>query len=299
MSILCYNCRGLGNDPAVVRLRGLLRGETTDVVVLLETKLSSQEIQGVIKRLGGVYDGVGVDSVGRSAGVAILWREGVEVDVISSTAHHIDEAIRGVFNVDEWRLTGVYGWSRHEDKWKTWRLMKDIKSLSSLPWVMIGDFNQILFEHEKKGGAPREQALMDEFREAVDECELLDVGFSDVPTITLHHLEFDKSDHMPIKLAMFSPIKSFKGKRFRFEDMWVTSEGCEEVVRESWVHSGALGSGQDALYKLGACSRKLSEWSKIQFGDLRKQIEETRKRMHFLDSCPPLPETVNERKGVC
>ncbi|XP_074305072.1 uncharacterized protein LOC141640007 [Silene latifolia] len=250
MSLLCYNCRGLGNDPTVVRLRGLLRREKADVVVLMETKLVNQELQGVIQRLGGDYMGIGIDSMGRSAGVAILWKEGVDVEIISSTAYHIDVVVRGLFNLDEWRLTGIYGWARGEEKWRTWHIMKDIKPLSNLPWVMIGDFNKILFEHEKHGGAPREQYLMDEFRSEIDECGLLDVGFSGnpytwwnrrggdeavyerldralvspafleaCPTICLSHVEFDKSDHAPIKLEIFTPIKSLKKRGFRFEEM--------------------------------------------------------------------------------
>ncbi|XP_074305507.1 uncharacterized protein LOC141640720 [Silene latifolia] len=287
MSLLCYNCRGLGNDPAFVRLRGLLRGEKAEVVVLMETKLGGQEMQRVIQRLGGDYVGVGIDSIGRSAGMAILWKEGVDVEIISSTAHHIDVVVRGLFNLNEWRLTGIYGWSNNEEKWRTWQLMRDIKPLSTLPWLMIGDYNQILFEHEKKGGPPREQRLMDEFREAMNDCELLDIGFSGnnytwwnrrsgpaavyerldralatvsfleaCPMIQLSHLDFDKSDHVPLKLAMFSPEKVRKGKRFRFEDMWAQSEDCEDVVRDSWAAGSSVNVGHVALSKLNFCSRK-------------------------------------------
>ncbi|XP_074301205.1 uncharacterized protein LOC141632563 [Silene latifolia] len=202
-------------------------------------------MQGAIHCLGDDYVGFGIDSVGQSAGLTILWREGVEVEIISSTAHHIDVAIRGLLNLDEWRLTGVYGLSRNKDKWKTWQLMWDIRPLSSLPWVMIGDFNQILFEHEKMGGAPRDKNLMNEFHEAVNDCELLDVVFSRdsytwwnrrsgtdavyerldralvsatfleaCPAINLFHLEYDKSDHMPIKLAMFTQLNQLSRRGF-------------------------------------------------------------------------------------
>ncbi|XP_074299994.1 uncharacterized protein LOC141631194 [Silene latifolia] len=227
------------------------------------------------------------DSVGRSAGVAVLWRDGIDVEVVSSTAHHIDVKIKGLFGIGVWRLTGFYGRSKQEDKWRSWQLLRELKPLSNLPWVVIGDFNEILYEHEKSGGTPRKQSVMDAFREAMDECGLIDIGFcgspytwwnrrgepnavferldralvttsfvEQCPTIMLHHLDFDKSDHAPIKLALYSPPRSIKARGFKFEDMWAKNESCEGVVREAWGDEGG-GFGQPVTAKLTNCSDKL------------------------------------------
>lgn len=40
-----------------------------------------------------------------------------------------------------------------------------------------GDFNEILYSFEKKGGIPRESGRMGSFREALDECQLNDLGY--------------------------------------------------------------------------------------------------------------------------
>ncbi|KAK3194206.1 hypothetical protein Dsin_025516 [Dipteronia sinensis] len=49
--------------------------------------------------------------------------------------------------------------------------------MSSLPWLCIGDFNEVLHSAEKHGGPPRQRRLIEDFREAVDDCELMDMGF--------------------------------------------------------------------------------------------------------------------------
>jgi hypothetical protein len=51
---------------------------------------------------------------------------------------------------------------------------------NSLPWLCAGDFNEILFHHEKEGGVPRSQACLDRFKEALEDCDFLDLGFASV-----------------------------------------------------------------------------------------------------------------------
>jgi endonuclease/exonuclease/phosphatase family metal-dependent hydrolase len=48
---------------------------------------------------------------------------------------------------------------------------------NQLPWLCAGDFNEILYHHEE-GGVRRPQACLDLFKEALEGCELDDLGFS-------------------------------------------------------------------------------------------------------------------------
>lgn len=34
---------------------------------------------------------------------------------------------------------------------KTWDLLKELRSLNQSPWMVIGDFNEVLYHHEKWG----------------------------------------------------------------------------------------------------------------------------------------------------
>lgn len=46
-----------------------------------------------------------------------------------------------------------------------------------LPWLCVGDFNEIVINEEKMGGALRRERQMIEFREALDYCSFRDLGF--------------------------------------------------------------------------------------------------------------------------
>jgi endonuclease/exonuclease/phosphatase family metal-dependent hydrolase len=89
---------------------------------------------------------------------------------------HID------FNITEvdgfkWRLTGIYGEPRVDKREETWRLLRTLHCQEKLPWVCIGDFNEILYSFEKQGDAPKPQSQMERFRNALNFCNLNDFDF--------------------------------------------------------------------------------------------------------------------------
>lgn len=88
----------------------------------------------------------------------------------------------------EWRFTGIYGESRNEEKNNTWELLCTLKDQNNLPWLCSGDFNEILFNCEKEGGVPRSERCMEKFRQALEDCQLHDLGYvGDAFTWRNHH----------------------------------------------------------------------------------------------------------------
>lgn len=55
--------------------------------------------------------------------------------------------------------------------------------MDSLPWVIIGDFNEILNNSEKIDGPLRTERQMRGFCDALGYCDLVDLGFTRVNTI--------------------------------------------------------------------------------------------------------------------
>ena len=47
----------------------------------------------------------------------------------------------------------------------------------SLPWVLLGDFNEMISEDEKMGGLPLNRNRISAFRNCMDKCGLMDLGF--------------------------------------------------------------------------------------------------------------------------
>ena len=49
-----------------------------------------------------------------------------------------------------------------------WALLRRIRDKSSLPWLSIGDFNEIVSESEKEGGSLRPRRQMKNFLDSIN-----------------------------------------------------------------------------------------------------------------------------------
>lgn len=104
------------------------------------------------------------------------------IDVINFTANHI---LAKVIEDDgfTWYLTGFYGWPESNQNSKSWALLTHLLSFVDGLWLCIGDFNAILHSSEKLSRRPPPCNQMNEFKEALEVCQLSDLGFIRYPYI--------------------------------------------------------------------------------------------------------------------
>ncbi|XP_074282574.1 uncharacterized protein LOC141607115 [Silene latifolia] len=143
------------------------------MVFLCETKLSGREMRTVLAKFDCYFD-MAVDNVGRSEGLAFWWNKEIKCEFVSSSVHHMDFIIRD--ENGDWRVTGFYGWPMVADRHLSWELLRVLGRQSTLPWMCIGDYNKILYANEMRRGQGA-QWQMNNFREAADECGLVDVRY--------------------------------------------------------------------------------------------------------------------------
>ena len=179
-----------------------------------------------------------------------------------------------------------------------------------LPWLCVGDFNEIVRNEEKMGGPLRREPQMMEFREALDYCSFRDLGFVGAPftwcnnqydgTVTwirldravatntwiqffpstrVHHISGSLSDHCPLWICTDDENIRFYRKRrpFRFEAAWMKDEGCEGVIRNSWEGQSLSNPMERVVNKINRCSQSLQTWSKLSFGNIRRLLHQKKK----------------------
>ncbi|KAF7844636.1 putative RNA-directed DNA polymerase [Senna tora] len=155
-------------------------GETTEDMQMHEVDKSGDKASEIIKKLG--FDGIErVDAVGFAGGIWCLWRqECVSISILWKHPQFIH--LKVIKGGQEWLFTVVYG-SPTVSTWRQlWELLTTIGSNSSIPWAVAGDFNAFLFEYEKHGGSSGGIRPDQGFRDWVDSCDMIDMGFTGTST---------------------------------------------------------------------------------------------------------------------
>ncbi|RYR05834.1 hypothetical protein Ahy_B06g085655 [Arachis hypogaea] len=85
-------------------------------------------------------------------------------------------------NSSPWLLTVVYGSPQRVTRRALWSSIESYARNVNLPWCLLGDFNAMLHNHEKRGGSSvNNQSACKEFQNCVSTCGLVDLGYSGWP----------------------------------------------------------------------------------------------------------------------
>jgi hypothetical protein len=231
------------------------------------------------------------------------------------SSYHIDVII-SEGGADPWRLTCVYGEAQISERHKTWDMIKSIKQNSSLPWVCIGDFNEVL--HRSVVVQERSYAQIAGFWEMVDVCGLSDLGYESrswtyekkvvggsycrvrldralatpewsprFPSAKVRHLISAASDHCPIAMEWERPqAKKRKNGRFHYETMWERHETFSDMLASTWQDENVATNVDQLKSKLMNVSCKLASWGKNTFGHVQKELRMLQEELEGMQADP-------------
>ncbi|XP_071909746.1 uncharacterized protein [Coffea arabica] len=195
------------------------------------------------------------------------------------------------------QFSAVYARCSRVGRRELWAAMESLAGEVLGPWLLAGDFNVISCMEERVGGAPANEANMEEFNESIGNCGLSEVPFDGAEfTWTngrmwqrldralmnqewvdgydlshVSHLARGRSDHAPLLICCQngSPSK----RSFKFLSVWRHHTGFKDVVQKSW-EMPAEGEGMTRFYnKLRAVKGGLQVWNAQVFGNIFNKVK--------------------------
>jgi len=82
-------------------------------------------------------------------GLAILWKHPFDCNLLNYSTNFINMEVSHP-NFPRWRLTGFYGCPENGRRRDSWDLLRTLSQDNTLPWCIMGDFNDILSNDEKR-----------------------------------------------------------------------------------------------------------------------------------------------------
>ena len=175
MSCIAWNCRGLGNLRTGRELVKIIRAKDPSIVFLAETMVDDVRLEIVQSNIGFDHRWV-VPREGRGGGLVLFWKATINLTIEDSNKSYIDAFINKN-SENEWRLMGFYGKLELARRFEAWNKLKNLNKHSKMPWLCVGDFNEITRLDEKVGGAIKTHNQMQLFHDVIDKCRFMDLGF--------------------------------------------------------------------------------------------------------------------------
>lgn len=152
LNIIAWNCRGLGSKAAINSVRDLICRYRPDMMILTETMLSGEKLIAQAKKLQ--FDKFEcVDARGLSGGILVLWNSTVmNITVLGATEQEIHASVKVHISNQTWMITAIYASVELDERMQLWENLKVVADATNGAWVVIGDFNEVGSQEEKKGG---------------------------------------------------------------------------------------------------------------------------------------------------
>lgn len=285
------------------------------VVFLMETKMTDDTLDRTLRSLGFHFF-VFCPPVGLRGGLAFCWRPNITLDVLFISKFLFCVKVHPGLGILDSFCCFVYHPTWWQDKVPFWHNFHLRLVDSALPFICLGDFNDLLSGVDKRGGRPVRASSSTGLAHSVEVHGLVDLGFfgprftwsngrpgrahikecldrglasvdwrTSFPHASIEHLPLSPSDHLPLVLNFwglpFSLLKPFK-----FEEFWLRDHSCFAVVEAAW-RQPVRGVPEFILFqKLKATKVALKRWNTNCFSIIQDNIQSVSRQIlaHQVDS---------------
>ena len=178
MNILLWNCRGALGLDFRRRVLDMMVNHFPSIMIIIETRLGGDRATKIIEELP--FDGFfTTETIGYVGGLWLLWkRDEVDVFVLLAMEQEIHATVKVRNSNLTWLISPIYASPCLVERKILWSNLSKVAQLHKLPWLLLGNFNEVLCGKEKFGGRRINLNIALEFKDFLDACNFLDLGFS-------------------------------------------------------------------------------------------------------------------------
>lgn len=169
ITILSWNCRGLGILEKCNVVREIIRSSRCDVCMLQETKINEFSLNYMLPFLPSYFNQKCVFNVAdrSKGGILIAWKNNYELLNSWSTPHTVTVTLFNISSGSTTTYTVAYGPSSSDElRGRFIEELNELPKLIQTPWILVGDFNLVRWLIDRTGDL-RCSPLMDLFNDFI------------------------------------------------------------------------------------------------------------------------------------
>ncbi|XP_074315057.1 uncharacterized protein LOC141651237 [Silene latifolia] len=314
VDVLSYSIRknllnSMGKGPSSQHINGLFG--------LVETKVRTNNIISVQDGLGNKWNFLNNNDIHESGRIWLLWDPSLfHVVLLMKDKQAIHVSVDHLQSGYSWTCSIIYGCNKDSERTSLWQSILQCKSIVHGPWLLMGDFNNVLHIGERIGSEVTLAEIRD-FQQCVDSCGLYDLVnqgayftcnnkqeenkhvFSRIDRVLANDLWIDSGpsgiasflpeglfDHSPCIIRLWDE-SARKPSYFKYFNMWGKDERFHNTVKDVWQQHIRGCKSFQVVKKLKMLKYPLKQLNKEGFGDIINTtkvahllLEDIQKKLH-------------------
>ena len=294
MKVLCWNIQGGKKPQAVTELLYLKNKYNPDIIFVIETLTNNSNSQRILKALH-FHNKLIIDPVNHMGGMWVCWNNStitVQHYVTHDRLAHLDILYKPHNKM--YSILGTYCPAQNVEKDPFWSFLTNYVSGLQFPWLLLGDFNEMLSPQDKMGGSPLKSTQLKRLPLFLSTSRAMDIpclqqayswrGISQNNLIferldraishqsfynafgnsTISYGPFTVSDHAPL-LFSSNDGTTYRPPPFRFQNFWTLDKHSHTIVRKHWNVNITGSQFFRIQQKLSRIKTGLKSWAKTYY----------------------------------
>ncbi|XP_019251069.1 PREDICTED: uncharacterized protein LOC109229979 [Nicotiana attenuata] len=179
MKWIIWNVRGINKLYKKKELKNYLKTKNIKLVGIIEARVKENKARENSQHIAPGWEMINNYNAAVNGRIWVKYGllTTITVKLIKAEAQVLHCTVTNAMRDEEYAISIVYGYNTVEQRRQLWDNLKAIDQMTTIPWIIGGDFNDVLQLQDRKHGNPVTRAETQDFSNRIQELKLNELNW--------------------------------------------------------------------------------------------------------------------------